>query len=134
MLVGDEAAQPFGLGKVVGGSGCIFLALDERVFKHSLEGLPGDVAGRKSAAKRLRGFTAHRTDTGGLQRLEVEHTPGYRFGATPLDPFFLKVGLAAGEEPQVWAHSCSIVGNEPVESAVVVAMAVAQNQAVDPRR
>src|SRR5271166_5348391 len=117
---------------MVGGWARAALAFDERVFQHSLKGLTGDVAGREGAAKRLRGLTAHRSDSGGLQRLAVERTPGYRFGAAPFDPFLAKVGLAAGEEPQLRAHSCPIVGDEAFEPAIVVAMPVAQNQAVDP--
>src|SRR6516164_8925163 len=89
------------------------LALDERVFQHSLKGLARDVAGRKGTSQSLWGVTTHRSDSGGLQRLAVERTPGHRFTAAPLDPFFAKVRLATGEEPQLWAHFCSIVGDEP---------------------
>ena len=82
----------------------------------------------------MRGFTAHHIDGGGLQRLAVERTLGHPFGAAPFDPLLAKVGLAAGEEPEIRAHFCSIVGDEPLETTIVVAMAVAQNKAVDPAR
>ena len=68
------------------------------------------------------------------RRPPVERTPGYRFGAAPFDPFLAKVGLAAGEEPQLRAHSCALVGDEPFEPAIVVAVPVAQNEATDPTR
>jgi hypothetical protein len=104
------------------------------VFQHSLEGFSGDVAGRKGAAKRLRRLAAHRGDGRGLQRRAVEPTPGHRVGAAPLDPFFAKIGFASGEELQVRPHSCAIMAHEPLEPAIVVAMPVAQNQAIEPTR
>ena len=39
MLIGEEAAKPLGLGKVVGGPVSMVFALDECVFQHSLKGL-----------------------------------------------------------------------------------------------
>ena len=84
------------------------------------------MAGRKGAAKRLRGLTAHRFDSGGLLFSVWRSSVPKDTGSAPsLDPFLAKVGLAAGEKPQVRAHSRSIVGDEPFEPAIVVAMAVA---------
>src|SRR5215472_16267593 len=134
MLVRDEATQPLGLGEVVGRGVCLRLACDQRVFQHALKGLPRNVARRKRSGQRVRDVAAHRADVGSLERLAIEHPPGHRIGAAPLDPFLAKVGLAAGKEPQVGAHACSIVGDEAFEPAIVVAMPVAQNKAVDPAR
>ena len=41
MLIGEKAAKPLGLGKVVGGPVSMVFALDECVFQHSLKGLQG---------------------------------------------------------------------------------------------
>ena len=39
MLIGEKAAKPLGLCKVVGGPVSMVFALDECVFQHSLKGL-----------------------------------------------------------------------------------------------
>src|SRR5215831_10523709 len=117
MLVEDETALALGLGKMVRG----WLAFDERVLQHTLKGLARDVAGRKGALKCLWGVTAHRADSGTLQRAAVEQPPGYRVGAAPLDPFLAKVALAAGEQPQIGAHSRSVMSHKAFEPAIVVA-------------
>src|SRR6516162_11281222 len=82
---------------------------------------------KEGARQRPRRLAAHRAEVGSLERLAVEQAPGHRFGAAPLDPLLVKIALTAGEEPQVGAHACTIVGDEPFEPAIVIAMPVAQD-------
>ena len=105
VLVGYKAAPTFGLGKVVGRWAFSGLALHERVFQHPFKALPQNIAGGEGALKCVRGIAAYRGDIGGLQRLAVEEPPGHRVSVTSLDPFLAKIGLAAGKEPQIGAHS-----------------------------
>jgi hypothetical protein len=67
------------------------LVLDQRVFQHAFEGLARDVARCKGALKSLWGGAAQRSDSGRLQRLAVEQSPGHRVGASPSDPFLTKM-------------------------------------------
>ena len=129
VLVGGETAQPFCFGEVVDTPARI--ALDERAFQQAFKGLARDAAGREGAAKRVRGVAANGTDTSSFDRPAVERAPGHRLGAPPLDPLFVKSGLATCEEPDVGRHVCSVMGDKPLKPTVVVAMPMAQNQAVD---
>src|SRR6516162_5909193 len=116
VLVGGETAQPFCFGEVVDTQARI--ALDERAFQQAFKGLARDAAGREGAAKRVRGVAANGTDTSSFDRPAVERAPGHRLGAPPLDPLFVKSGLATCEEPDVGRHACPMMGDKSLKPAV----------------
>src|SRR5271166_6126735 len=132
MLVGDEPALPLRLGEVILVRGRF--ALDEGALEHAFEGLTRDAAGRKGAAERVRGVAAYRADLGSFEGFAVERAPRHGAAASLFDPLFLKDALATGKQLQIDAHARSVMPDEPFEPAIMVAMSMAQDESIDPRR
>jgi hypothetical protein len=90
--------------------------------------LTGDPAGGECSGECLRGVAAADRDTGRFDRAAVESAPRHRIGAAPLHPFLGKGGLAAGKECELGRQMGAVVGNKAFEPAVMVAVAVAEDQ------
>ena len=134
MAVAHQLAAPLGVREMVVGR-------DHRPAGDHLEGVARDIAAGERPGERVRLGAAHRNHL-------LRHQPG-PVGRAPADEFRLGAGagrrarrhpadgegvLGADIEREVVAHGAAVLGHEPVHPAIVVAVAMAQDQPVKPGR
>jgi hypothetical protein len=77
------------------------------------------------------GGAGHRLDPRGGERRTVERAPGPGFAVARAQPFLAEHQVAAGEQPQIVAHLAAVVADKAGETAIMVAMRVAQDQPIE---
>src|SRR5438874_1374873 len=127
MAVRDQPAAPLGLREMVGRSW-----LNQRIGQDLLEGLARYIARRERAIERVSGVAADRLDTRRMKGILVDCSPGGRLFIARANPFLAKGLLAASKEAQIVGHAVAIMCDKARQSTVVVAVAMAEDQSVQP--
>ena len=105
-----------------------------------LEGIALDIAGGEGAIERQGSLAAHRRNLVRDQRVAVRSTPGQHLRLFPRrrrtgrNPAHMKRLLGTDVEAQVVAHPVPVARHETLQAAIVIAVPVAQDQAVQPCR
>src|SRR5207248_3514628 len=97
-----------------------------------LEGLARYITRRERAIERVSGVAANRLDTSCFEAGAVESSPGGRLFISRADPFLAKGLLAASKEAQIVPHAVTVMRDKAFQSAVMVAVAMAKDQSVEP--
>src|SRR6185312_7759970 len=134
MQVGDDLAGPLLGGEMLGSatSAIILTGLDQRVRQHALEGAALNMPAGEGVAVEMRRLAQNGLNLGIGEVTAVEHAEEDGLILTRrLHIAVAEIGLAAGEELEVGRHLSAVLGEEPDEPAVVVKMAVAQDESVE---
>ena len=127
MLVGmrvlEELAAALGLGEMI-------VLVNHRAAAHLLERTAFDVAGRKRLGEIMRLVAAHGRHMLGGEHLAIDRTPRDRVLGIA-EELFPEAFFAAIVEAQVAAHARAMLHQEADQAAEMVAVGVAEDQAID---
>jgi hypothetical protein len=127
VLVGHQPAAPFLLGEMIDRG-----RLDQGVGQHVFERGARDRAAGEGAAERVRMIAAYRLDMRRPQCLAVERPHrDRRLAVAAAIPLLPEGQVASGIKLEVVAHALPVALDEADQAAVMVAVRMAQDQAVE---
>src|SRR5262249_30362722 len=87
---------------------------------------------RERAIERVGIVAANRFDTRRMKRIPVECTPGGRLFIARAHPFLAKGFLAASKQAKIDRYAVAVMRDKARQSAVMVAVPMAEDQAIEP--
>jgi hypothetical protein len=125
VAVGDQSAAPLGLGEVIGWGW-----FDQSIGQNPLKRLARYIATGERAIEPMSALAVNRFDFGSLECRSVECSPRGRLFVARADPFLAKGLLPARKQAQIVAHAAPVIRDKACQPAVMVAVPVAEDQAV----